>query len=102
MSDASHAKALITGTQRNFLQERVVYGRPAAEVIAEEAEALGKRRVFIVTNRSLSGDNSLPRQIGKALGECFAGLYPGVTAHTPRQCVQRECGTISVSLLALF
>src|SRR5205814_8269772 len=78
---------LLAGTQRNFLQERVVHGRPAADVIAEEAAALGKHRVFIVTSRSLSGDNSLPRQIGTALAERFAGLYSGVTAHNPRQCV---------------
>jgi maleylacetate reductase len=78
---------LLAGAQRNFLQERVVYGRPAADVIAEEADNLGKSKVFIITSRSLSGGNSLPRQIGAALGERFAGLYSGVTAHTPRQCV---------------
>jgi maleylacetate reductase len=84
---ATPVPPLLTGTQRNFLQERVVYGRPAAEVIAEEADALGKTRVFIITSKSLSGDDGLPRDIAKALGERFAGIYAGVTAHTPRQCV---------------
>ena len=39
---------LLTGTQRNFLQERIVHGRPAAEVIAEEASNLGKSKVFTI------------------------------------------------------
>src|SRR5262245_33554877 len=79
--------SLTPGTQRNFLQERVVHGRPAAEVIVEEAAKLGKSRIFITTSGSLSGDNALPREIGRALGDKFAGLYSGITAHTPRQCV---------------
>ena len=81
------APSLTPGIQRNYLQERVVHGRPAAEVIVEEAQKLGKSRIFITTSGSLSGDNALPREIGRALGEKFAGLYSGITAHTPRQCV---------------
>ncbi len=79
--------SLTPGTQRNFLQERVVHGRPAAEVIVEEAQKLGKSRIFITTSGSLAGDNALPREIGRALGDKFVGLYSGITAHTPRQCV---------------
>jgi alcohol dehydrogenase class IV len=30
---------------------------------------------------------AVPRQIGRALGDKFAGFYAGITAHTPRQCV---------------
>jgi maleylacetate reductase len=79
--------ALATGIQRNYLQERVVHGSPAAEVIVEEAHKLGKSRIFITTSGSLGGDDALPRQIGRALGDKFAGFYAGITAHTPRQCV---------------
>ena len=81
------SSSLTPGTQRNFLLERVVHGRPAADVIVEEATKLEKSRVFIITSGSLAGDNALPRQIGRALGDKFAGLYAGVTAHTPRSCV---------------
>jgi maleylacetate reductase len=79
--------ALASGMQRNYLQERVVHGSPAAEVIVEEAHKLGKSRIFITTSGSLGGDDALPRQIGRALGDKFAGFYAGITAHTPRQCV---------------
>jgi maleylacetate reductase len=81
------SSSLTPGTQRNFLQERVVHGRPAAEVIVEEAQKLGKSRIFITTSGSLAGDNALPREIGRALGDKFVGLYSGITAHTPRSCV---------------
>jgi maleylacetate reductase len=81
------APSLTPGIQRNYLQERVVHGRPAAEVIVEEAAKLGKSRIFITTSGSLAGDNALPREIGRALGDKFVGLYSGITAHTPRQCV---------------
>ena len=81
------APSLTPGIQRNYLQERIVHGRPAAEVIVEEAQKLGKSRIFITTSGSLAGDNALPREIGRALGDKFAGLYSGITAHTPRQCV---------------
>jgi maleylacetate reductase len=81
------SRALTPGTQRNFLQERVVYGRPAADVIVDEAAKLGKSRIFITTSGSLAADNALPREIGRALGDKFAGLYSGITAHTPRSCV---------------
>ena len=83
----SSAQNLMSGTQRNYLQERVVHGRPASEVVLEEAQKLGKQRVFITTSPSLGGDDGLPRQIAQALGDRFAGLYAGITAHTPRQCV---------------
>jgi maleylacetate reductase len=86
MSDAA-AQSLTPGIQRNFLQERVVHGRPAAQVIVEEAAKLGKSRVFITTSNSLAGDNALPREIGRALGDKFAGLYSAIPAHTPRQSV---------------
>ena len=81
------SESLASGVQRNYLQERIVYGRPAAEVIVEEARKLGKSRVFITTSGSLSGDHALPRAIGRALEDKFVGLYSGITAHTPRQCV---------------
>ena len=81
------ASTLTPGIQRNFLQERVVHGRPAAEVIVEEAQKLGKSRIFVTTSGSLAGDNALPREIGRALGDKFVGLYSGITAHTPRSCV---------------
>lgn len=66
--------------------ERVVYGRPAAEVVAEEIEHSRHQRVFVVTNRSLSDTPAL-EGIARALGSRCAGRYAAVRAHSPRECV---------------
>jgi maleylacetate reductase len=76
-----------SGMHRYHLQERVIYGKPAADALAEEIEALGVSRVFLTTNRSLSGPHRLPHQIAQCLGSRWVGTYAGVTAHSPRSSV---------------
>lgn len=78
---------MLTGTHRYFLQERVIYGKPAAEAVAEEATALGASRVFVMTNRSLGGEGGMAAAVAKGLGDLHAGTYTGITAHSPRECV---------------
>lgn len=75
------------GVHRAFLQERVAYGRPAAEVVAEEAVALDKTRIFLTTSRSLAGREALPARIGRSLGSRFAGAFCEISAHSPRDSV---------------
>ena len=41
------------GTYENFAVERIVYGRPAAAVLGEEAARIGARRVFLLVSRTL-------------------------------------------------
>jgi maleylacetate reductase len=66
--------------------ERVVYGKPAGEALVAEAERLGARRVFVTTSKSV-GQSALLAGIVHALGERHAGVYAGMTAHSPRPCV---------------
>ncbi|MGI4812991.1 MAG: iron-containing alcohol dehydrogenase [Janthinobacterium lividum] len=66
--------------------ERVYWGQPASEVLAKEFDILQVKRVFVITNRSLSQSKSL-NEIVVALGERYAGMFAGVTAHSPRSCV---------------
>jgi len=63
--------------------ERVVFGRPAAEAAAAEAERLGARRVFVVASKSLARKSPLVRGIRQALGPRDAGLFDECIAHTP-------------------
>jgi alcohol dehydrogenase class IV len=63
--------------------ERVVFGRPAAEAAAAEAERLGARRVFVVASKSLARNSPLVRGIRHALGPREAGLFDECIAHTP-------------------
>lgn len=63
--------------------ERVVFGRPAAEAAAAEADRLGARRVFVVASRSLARRSPLVPGIRQALGSRDAGLFDECIAHTP-------------------
>jgi maleylacetate reductase len=78
---------MLNGIHRFPLQERVIYGRPAAGAVAAEVAALGLDRVYVLSTRSLGGDAGLATRIAAALGSRCAGLYAGVTAHSPREAV---------------
>jgi len=77
----------MNGTHRFPLQERVIYGKPAAEAVAEEVAALGVERVCVMSTRSLGGEGGLAGRIAAALHPRCGGLYAGITAHSPRECV---------------
>jgi maleylacetate reductase len=66
--------------------ERVVYGRPAGAAVRAEAERLGARRVFVTTTKSVA-QSALLADVVKELGDRYAGVYAGITAHSPRPCV---------------
>lgn len=68
-------------------QERVVWGRPAAEAIAVEAERLGARRIFICSSRSLSQTTDAVARIRSRLGSGCVGLFDACREHTPREAV---------------
>src|SRR5882757_6034501 len=74
------------GLHRFPLMDRVVHGQPAAAAVREEADRLDRRRVFLVTNRSLAQTPQIAA-ITAALGGRHAGSLAGVAAHGPRQCV---------------
>lgn len=74
------------GTQHWHAQQRVTYGRPAAEVAAEEAALAGAQRVLVTTTRSLT-DSALVADVIAALGARCAGKFDAIRAHTPRECV---------------
>jgi maleylacetate reductase len=78
---------MLHGTHRFPLQERVIYGKSATEAVADEVTALGLDRVYVMTTRSLVGEDGLARRIAAALGGRCGGVYAGVTAHSPRDSV---------------
>ena len=67
--------------------ERVVFGRPAAEAVAETAERLGARRVFILAGSTLNRKTDAVRRIAQALGDRYAGVHDDMPAHSPRDAV---------------
>src|SRR5258708_38738460 len=66
--------------------ERVVYGRSAGPALRAEAERLGAKRVFVMTTRA-GAQSALLADVIKELGDRYAGVYAGITAHSPRPCV---------------
>lgn len=67
-------------------QEKVLFGRPAGEALAEELGRLRARRVFVVTGRTLAGTAHF-RALVDSLSQRCAGVYTGVRAFAPRECV---------------
>lgn len=77
------------GTFTAFPQERVYFGRPAAEALVAEVERVGARRVFMLVSHTLDQTTDMVAKLRHALGERFAGQASGVPPHTPRDAVLR-------------
>src|SRR6516162_319737 len=67
--------------------EEVVFGRPAAEVIAEEARQREAKRVFVMASGTLNRTTEEVAKVRRALGNRFAGLFDRMPPHTPRRAV---------------
>jgi maleylacetate reductase len=67
--------------------EAVVFGRPAAEAIGEEARRLGADRVFLMVSGTLNRTTDEIARARDALGARFAGLFDSMPPHTPRRAV---------------
>jgi maleylacetate reductase len=78
---------MISGEYRYIAQDKVIFGRPAATVVAEQAQARGAGRVFVVSSKSLSRKTGVVEGVMKALGGQCAGLFDECIEHTPRESV---------------
>src|SRR6202046_909165 len=76
-----------SGVYQNFAIDRVVYRKPAAEVLVAEAPRLGARRVFLLVSRTLDRETSWVADMRAALGDRYAGSFDGMPSHTPRPAV---------------
>ena len=67
--------------------ERIVYGRPAAQALAEEVERLGAKRVFVIVSGTMNRTTDEMKKVRAALGERYAGCYDEVPPFNPRSAV---------------
>lgn len=74
---------LMIFTQMN----RVIFGRPAAQAIVEEAIRLSAKRVFLLASRTLNRNSDEIEKVRKALGDRHAGVHDHMPAHSPRDAV---------------
>jgi len=67
--------------------EAVVFSKPAAEAVAEEARLLGAERVFLMVSGTLNRTTDEIAKVRRALGNRFAGVFDRMPPHTPRNAV---------------
>jgi maleylacetate reductase len=67
--------------------EAVVFGRPAAEAVAEEARRLDAERVYLMVSGTLNRDTEEVAKVHRALGNRLAGIFDRMPPHTPRGAV---------------
>jgi maleylacetate reductase len=75
---------LPTGMINCTALDRVIFGMPSAQAVAEEAERRDARRVFLVVSGTLNRETDEIDKIRKALGDRYAGYHDKIAPHTPR------------------
>ncbi|MGE0222661.1 MAG: iron-containing alcohol dehydrogenase [Acetobacteraceae bacterium] len=72
------------GIHRYPPMERVVYGIPLQEALADELERLGSRAVYVMASGTLARETDTIDQVRAVLGNRLAGVCARIKAHTPR------------------
>ncbi len=72
------------GTHRFPPMERVIYGVPFAEALAQEMEATGVHAVYVLASGTLSRETDMVETVKRVLGNRLAGICTKIAAHTPR------------------
>jgi maleylacetate reductase len=67
--------------------DEVVFGRPAAQAIDEQARRLGADRVFLMVSGTLNRETDEIAKVRAALGNRCAGVFDKMPPHTPRAAV---------------
>ena len=67
-------------------QERVIFGKPVAQALAEELARLNVSRVLVTSSKSLASLHDGPLQwVERALGARHAATFATIRAHSPRE-----------------
>jgi alcohol dehydrogenase class IV len=77
------------GTYEYFKQERVIFGKPMADALAEALPRHGATRIFAISTRTLARKTDVVANLKRVLGNRFAGLFDDVESHVPRHVAVR-------------
>ncbi len=77
----------VQGVYRYLAQERVHFGKPAAEAVLEEADLRGAARVYAVSGNTLTNKTDVVSTVVDALGDRHVGTFWHTEEHTPRASV---------------
>jgi maleylacetate reductase len=75
---------VIRGAHLSLPMERVVYGVPFAEALAEEVDRAGSHAVYVLASGTLARQTDMIQQVRAALGNRLAGVCARIGSHTPR------------------
>ncbi len=75
---------MVRGIHRYPPMERVVYGIPLAEALAEEVNRLDARAVYVMASGTLSRETDVVDSVRRVLGNRLAGVCAKIGSHTPR------------------
>ena len=75
------------GMHEFLAQDRVVWGKPAAQAVLEEADRRAAQRIFIVTGKTLNRKTEVVANLRAALGARCVGTFDECGEHTPRASV---------------
>jgi maleylacetate reductase len=75
---------MIHGIHRYPPMDRVIYGSPLAEALAEEVERLDARAVYVMASGTLNRETDVVESVRRVLGNRMAGLCAKIGSHTPR------------------
>jgi maleylacetate reductase len=75
---------MLSGVYRFPEMERVLYGTPHAEALAQEVDRLEARAVFVLASGTLARESDLVERLRQVLGNRLAGVCARIGAHTPR------------------
>jgi maleylacetate reductase len=72
--------------------DEVVFGRPAADVVAEQMDRLGTARAFLMVSGTLNRQTDEIDKIRKNLGSRCVATFDAMPPHTPREAVIAATG----------
>ena len=72
--------------------DEVVFGRPAAQAVAEQMDRLHASRAFLMVSGTLNRTTGEIEKIREALGPRCVGAFDAMPPHTPREAVVAAAG----------
>jgi maleylacetate reductase len=75
---------MLHGIHRYPPMDRVIYGIPLADALAEEVARLESRAVYVMASGTLNRETDVVESVRRVLGNRFAGLCARIGSHTPR------------------
>jgi maleylacetate reductase len=88
---------VLTGKYTFIQQEQVIFGRPAADAIADVADELGARRLFIVCSKTLNRRTDAINGVRRRLGDRIIGTFDETEEHSPQESVLHTARVIEAA-----